>query len=461
VTLSMTKAQHEAARGFLYPGDSKEAAALLLCGRRNGGERHRLLAYRLVEVPPHAYARRERDALTWKTGFLVPHLQEAARKGLALVKLHSHPNGFADFSRIDDEADLTLFPSIHGWVDDGLPHASAIMLPDGRLFGRAYAEDGTVCGFERVTVVGDDITTWSGTPNEGAVSEFGLRNAQTFGEATYRLLRSLSVAVVGCSGTGSVVVELLARLMVGRLILIDHDLVEAKNLNRILGATAADVGRPKVEVLRDHVQRMGLATHVEAHPVDLFDSRALMAAVGADVAFGCMDSVDGRHILNRAATFYLLPYFDLGVRLEANGKGGIDQVCGSVHYVQPGRSSLFTRGLYTEERLRAAHLRRTAPDDFEAERKEGYIAGVDEDRPAVAPVNALFSARGVLELLARLHPFRIDSNADFASLTESVSGGFVRTLPEAHADPALLSYVGRGDMVPILDSPLLSIRADS
>lgn len=455
VTLTLTADQHRAARELLYPGDAKESAALLLCGRRAGRERHRLIAHRLVEVPAEAYVRRERDLVAWQTGFLLPHLTEAARKGLAVVKLHSHPTGFAEFSRTDSMADAALFPSIHGWVDDGLPHASAIMLPDGRLIGRAHFEDGALIPIEQTTLVGDEINICVAAPSD-PVSEFGIRNAQALGEATYRLLRSLRIAVVGCSGTGSIVVELLARLLVGQLILVDGDIIEAKNLNRNIGATASDIGRAKVEVLGDHVRRMGLGTRVECHPVAISDRRALLAVAGADLVFGCMDSIDGRHVLNRAATFYLLPYFDIGVRLEADGKGGIDQICGSVHYIQPGRSSLFTRGLYTAARLRAAHLQRVDPSAFEAERREGYIAGIDEDRPAVAPVNALFSARGVFELLARLHPLRIDPNSCFATFTESISGAFVRTLPDTEHDAALAPYVGRGDMEPLLDSPLLT-----
>ena len=47
----------------------------------------------------------------------------------------------------------------------------------------------------------------------------------------------MSIAVVGCSGTGSPVIEQLARLGVGRLVLVDPDRVEEKNLNRIVNAT--------------------------------------------------------------------------------------------------------------------------------------------------------------------------------------------------------------------------------
>lgn len=84
-------------------------------------------------------------------------------------------------------------------------------------------------------------------------------------------MRQLRVAVVGCSGTGSIVVEQLARLGVGHLILVDPDVVEYKNLNRILNSTNEDAAlrRSKVEVMARAIARMGLGTTVELHQANL------------------------------------------------------------------------------------------------------------------------------------------------------------------------------------------------
>ena len=105
----------------------------------------------------------------------------------------------------------------------------------------------------------------------------------------------------------------------------------------------AQRGRFKVDVAARAVDNMGLGTVVEKHPRNLFDPDTVRAVGSCDVVFGCMDSIDGRHLLNKLATFYVIPYFDLGVKLEADGRGGVDQVCGTVHYLQPGGSSLLSR----------------------------------------------------------------------------------------------------------------------
>src|SRR5262249_33599918 len=159
-------------------------------------------------------------------------LQEAAARGMAVVKIHSHPGGLRSFSEIDDQADSDLFSSIDSWVDDGLPHASAIMLPDGTMFGRAALPGGGFRALELIAVAGDVLHFWRpGTDRAGSEDEALIRHRQLFGDGTLRRLQRLLVAVIGCSGTGSIVVEQLARLGVGTLLLVDPDRVERKNLN--------------------------------------------------------------------------------------------------------------------------------------------------------------------------------------------------------------------------------------
>ncbi len=67
-----------------------------------------------------------------------------------------------------------------------------------------------------------------------------------------------------------------------------------------------------------------------------------------------------------------------------------------------------------------------------------------------------FSSLGVLELLARIHPYRFDPNSKYASLTVSLAGMFSVERSEGEPDERLARFVGRGDMEPLLNTPLLS-----
>jgi len=456
VRLRMTGRQHLQLRRHLFPGDGKEAVALGLCGRLRG-EDHCLMVHKL-ELVPHDVCTRSVDRVSWPASLLLPFLEQAMRRNLAILRIHSHPEGYPCFSETDDESDARIFSSAFGWSETDDPHVSAIMLPGGKIVGRAVSSSGDTIPLKSVSVAGDDVDFWYPTASAMVVPEFARRHAQLFGAGTTEKLRRLVVAVVGCSGTGSIVIEQLARLGVGRFILVDPDRVEEKNLNRILNAGKVDafLGRPKVEVAARAIARMGLGTEVSIFPENLFSPQVVRAVAGCDVVFGCMDTAEGRDLLNRIAAFYLLPYFDVGVRLDAGDDGGIDQVCGAVHYIQPAGSSLVDRGVYTMERVKAEGLRRTNPAEYAAQVSSGYIRGVQEDRPAVISVNMQLASMAANEFLARLHPYRYDPNEEFAVVRTSLIQAATYYEKDGAPSRALARYVGRGDLRPLLDMPSLS-----
>ena len=455
-SLRLTGEQHQILHSHLFPGDGKEAVALLLCGRRNGRERHIFTVQAAILIPHNACSVRAPDRIAWPTKFVDELLNEAHGREKAIIKIHSHAEGCRFFSRTDDRSDRELVSAIASLLGDGLPHASLIMLPSGEIFGRVLNIDGEpACPLSSVTVVGDDLKIWEDSP-AGEPKPFAQRHAQAFGSGTTTRLSRISAAVVGCSGTGSIVVEQLARLGIGKLVLIDPEFIEEKNLNRIVNATRNDIGKAKVDVLAGAIEKMGLGTAVLPLQRNLASREAILAAAECDVVFGCVDSVEGRHLLNRLATFYLVPYFDVGVRLDADGNGGIDAIAGAAHYLQPGRSSLLSRDVYTLKQLEAEEMKRTNPSLYEAQQRQGYLRGVEEDRPAVVSVNMLFAALCVNEFLARIHPYRNQSNAEYACVSGNLSETTVLPEPEGEACPLLKRHVGRADCTPLLDMPALS-----
>jgi hypothetical protein len=168
-----------------------------------------------------------------------------------------------------------------------------------------------------------------------------------------------------------------------------------------------------------------------------------------------MDGAEGRHLLNRLCAFYSLPYFDVGVRLEADGAGGVQTICGSVNYLQPDGSSLLSRGIITADAVRTQGLMRTQPAQYEYERNMRYIIGGNEDRPAVIAVNMHYASLAVLELLARIHPFRDDSNRNFAWHGSSLTAHSLFSFNEESPCDVTSGNVGRGDTEPLLDLPAL------
>lgn len=451
VNFALTGDQHAHLAAFLFPGDGKEAVALLLCGRRDGERRHRLVAREIHEIPYDHCARRTTTLVTWSPDYIDSILERAAAEHLSVIKVHSHPSGYAAFSQTDDVGDLQLLPMIRGWVDAEILHGSAVMLPNGQMFGRVY--DGT--GFQRIaciSVAGDDLHFWYPNTGQGPVPSFAASHAQAFDEGTIERLQRLSVAVIGTSGTGSPTVEQFVRLGVGEIVNVDHDVMEERNVNRIFNSTMADVAleRAKVDVIADAINRTGLGTRVISIRKNLWDPEVVRAVAQCDVVFGCMDSIDGRYLLNAISAYYNIPYFDIGIRLVADGQGGITEVCGTVNYLRPGRSSLMSRGLFSMQDVATAGLARNDPEAHARQVRDGYIGGSVGSRPAVISVNTFGSSLAVNEFLARLHPFREEANAEHAAVMFSLASMELISDPEEGICPLLSRLVGRGDQVPLL-----------
>lgn len=455
VTLAFSGDQHEHLKNFLFPGDGKEAVAFVLCGRRDGEKRHRLTVREIHEIPYDHCVKRTTTLVQWSPDYIDNILERAAAERLSVIKVHSHPNGYAAFSVTDDESDQKLLPMIKGWVEADILHGSAVMLPDGQMFGRVLRGEAFE-PIECISVAGDDLQFWYAAADSGAVPSFAASHAQAFDEGTIERLQRLSVAVIGASGTGSPTVEQLMRLGVGEIINVDHDTTEERNINRVLNSTMEDAKkrRPKVEVMADAVIRAGLGTRIIPISKNLWDADVVRAVSQCDVVFGCMDSVDGRFLLNAISTFYNIPYFDIGIRLIAerdrNNRGSIREVCGTVHYIRPGRSSLMSRGLFSMKDVAAAGLARNDPTAHERQLRDGYITGVQGRRPAVISVNMFGSSLAVNEFLARLHPYREEHNTNYAAVTFSLASMELISDPEQGVCQILSRSVGGGDRVPLL-----------
>jgi ThiF family/Prokaryotic homologs of the JAB domain len=440
--------QYAELQKHLYPGDGHEGVALVLCGRGRIAESERLTARRVIPIPHGDVTARGPDEIEWSVeDHVLPLVEEMERDDLALVVVHCHPGGYPKFSAVDDEADRLLFPSVHSWFDAPGGHGAAVMLPDGVMFGRAVDSAGRFTAFHRISIAGDDLLFFPKPSTTTVVPAVAKRVSQTFGSGTYSLLRSLRIGVVGCSGTGSIVAELLARNCVGKLVLIDDDVVEGKNLNRILNSREVDAERrtPKVDVLAAAIRAFGLGTVVEPLKASLLDAEGFQRATTCDMVFGCMDTAEGRHILGQICSAYLIPLFDVGVHIELDGNGGISHAVAAANYIQPGGSSLLSRGIYTGEDLDAESAQRTVPEDYDRRVAAGYLRAVDEDRPAVMPINMMAANLGVLDFLARIHRYRLDPNAHFAAQTMSLTHGYYEQVQDGVPCMVMERMMGVGD----------------
>lgn len=87
------------------------------------------------------------------------------------------------------------------------------------------------------------------------------------GKENVEKLQNSAVAVFGCGGVGSFVVEGLVRSGIGHIILFDADTISETNLNRQLMATQDTIGQSKVEVLKKRALSINPALNISTFEV--------------------------------------------------------------------------------------------------------------------------------------------------------------------------------------------------
>lgn len=341
----------------------------------------------LKEVPAAAYAARSPNAATLRPEFCIELANAARAAGAGVLLAHTHPgaNALEGFSSVDDHGEPPLAEYFGKRVAAG-QHFAAVFTAN-RIHARHLGPGMNV----DVVAVGD-VLARANAATAQADSRYD-RQARAFGQDGQERLRRTRVAIVGLGGTGSVVAQQLAHLGVHDLVLIDPDVVELTNLNRLVGAVRSDVGKPKVEVAARQIAAINPTAQVLAYRGDIVDSQAAEQLKSVDFVFGCTDSMASRAVLNQLAYQYLVPCIDVGVGIIVH-EGKVQYVAGRTQMLSPGLACLVCT-----DKLDAEQVRRELMT--EAQRKlDPYITGAAIAQPAVISLNSTMSSAAVTMFLA-------------------------------------------------------------
>ena len=128
-----------------------------------------------------------------------------------------------------------------------------------------------------------------------------------FGEAGQQKLKAASVLLVGAGGLGSPLALYLAAAGVGRLGLVDFDVVDASNLQRQVLYGSADVGRPKLEAAADRLRDLNPHITLDLHPARLSRTNALDLIRDYDLVADGTDNFPTRYLVNDACVLTQTP----------------------------------------------------------------------------------------------------------------------------------------------------------
>jgi molybdopterin/thiamine biosynthesis adenylyltransferase len=227
---------------------------------------------------------------------------------------------------------------------------------------------------------------------------------------------------------GSILVELLARLGVGHLILIDDDIVETTNLPRLLGSVRRDAmgwltheSRPgwvrrlgrrlsssKVRVATRAARRANPDCHVTGIIGDVADADVARRFTYADYLFLAADTFRARLVCNAIAFQYGVPGVQLGAKVRVRpADGSVCDVYSVVRPFGPDHGCLWCNNLIPPARL--------AEEAVSSEQRaaQRYVEDDDVAAPSVISLNAVAAAHAVNDFLMHIVGLRKTPAIDY------------------------------------------------
>jgi molybdopterin-synthase adenylyltransferase len=345
---------HARLRDHLLRVDRQEDLCFAVWHPSHGRERRSALIADIVL--PQKGERHVHGTASFESAYFLRAAEIARASDAGLAFLHSHPNGHAwqGMSEPDIKTESNHAPRAQ--TITGLPLVGLTMSGDGQLSGRFWERVGRReygrLDCENVRVVGDQLQAcWNPklrpAPKATAAQ---LRTVSAWGDAVQADLARLRVGVIGAGSVGAMVAESLARTGVERILLLDFDTVEIKNLDRLIHATRLDalLHRAKVVTL---ASALGVSTtaanpDIEDLEFSVVEEAGFRAALDCDVLFSCVDRPWPRAALNYIAMAHLIPVVDAGIRIKRKADGALRMASWRAHVAAPGRRCLECLGQY-------------------------------------------------------------------------------------------------------------------
>jgi molybdopterin/thiamine biosynthesis adenylyltransferase len=372
-------------------GRETERCAILLASRVAVDGAERLVVSRINFPADDNYSKRTLMSAELNPDYIAQIGKAAARENLSAIFVHSHPGSAPpEFSEVDDDGEIHLarFLSVR------VPHTvhGAVVVSAGGWCARRLGEKTPM----RLVSVGPRLQVLFDA--DGASGSTPLkfdRQVRALGSAGQKYLESLTVAIVGLGGTGSIAAEQLSHLGVRKFILVDPDRIETTNLNRVVGARLSDVNRYKTDVASDMIT--GITSDAVCKRVvgDVTRTAIARELRAADFIFSCTDSHGSRAVIQQIAFQYLIPCVDMGSIITARG-GQIAGIHGRVQALAPGLPCFTCCGLLDSEEVRRDMM------NVEERSRDAYIQGAHEPAPAVISINGTVTSMAMTMFLAMM-----------------------------------------------------------
>lgn len=132
------------------------------------------------------------------------------------------------------------------------------------------------------------------------------RNIGSISLAEAELLKKVRVIVIGCGGSGYLI-DMLSRLGVGTLGVVDGDKFEQSNINRQLICNGNTISEDKVLATKEYVENINPNIVVETYPFFVEKIQDMSIINQYDYVFDCTDNIEAKRIVQEACNMYNKP----------------------------------------------------------------------------------------------------------------------------------------------------------
>lgn len=313
-----------------------------------------------------------------------PYTRVGVDKGVLRLGFGSHYNLVSD----KNERKL-LLDALNFMLE---PHTKKELLDF--LYSKSSARDLVHQAYSRLMLKNYLVKSGSYDPNTRYSRHYlyYLLNGLNPDEAQSKLAKS-HVAVLGCGGIGNLVATNLATLGVGKITLVDGDVVELSNLGRQIVYTEADIGKKKTEVLKREIAKRNpdctvtiIDDYVCIESLKRVEDKLDIMVLSAD-STGLVADVNQFSVDNK------LPYINVGYVMDIAVAGPT---------VIPGETAChYCRPFYGVQ------------DDIPQEELQ-LVRDINKvhQAPSIGPINMLSSSLGTLEVLKYIVGIDVEATRD-------------------------------------------------
>ena len=361
-------------------------------------------------VPPEPGDRFVHGNATVTAEYMLRGAEIAQRDGSGVVLLHSHPGAthWQPMSPPDRDCEASYANLARELT--GLPLVGMTLATGNRTWSARHWDVGvgrtvdcTHC--TNVRVIGHMLAlSWNDAVLPPPASNRSqTRTVSAWGEERQSDLVRRKVLVVGAGSVGLDVIVRLAASGLCELTVMDFDLVEPHNLDRLIGAARRDacLKRPKIGVARREARKAATSRsfRIETSDRSVCEPGGLQLALDQDLIVSCVDRPWPRAVLNSLAYSDLIPVIDGGIAIDTFDSHEMRGATWRSHVIRPGRPCMSCN--------RQLDLGSVALDQQGLLDDPDYIHGARRGRTPVSPNVAPLSVNVVASLFAQYVSFSI------------------------------------------------------